>query len=125
MHGHLPRRYDFILALTVIPFATAILSAAAIRLDPRLERAARDLGETGAAHSIGVILSLADLSISMFPAGRVQPLSLIVASQFRRELSPDLNAIQAVVLILTALLVAANELMRARRSPLPAHRGSE
>lgn len=121
--------------LMVIPFATAIVSAAAIRFDPRLEEAARDLGATawqsfrrvvlpqlrpalGAAYSIGVILSLADLSISTFLAGRVQPLSLIVASQFRRELSPDLNAMQVVVLALTALLVAANELMRARRSAL-------
>ena len=121
--------------LMAIPFATAIVSGAAIRLDPRLEEAARDLGATawqsfrrvvlpqlrpalGAAYSIGVILSLADLAISMFLAGRVQPLSLIVASQFRRELSPDLNAMQVVVLALTALLVAANEFMRARRTAL-------
>jgi spermidine/putrescine transport system permease protein len=115
--------------LVVLPFATAIIAAAAMRLDPGLEEAARDLGATpwqsfrrvvlpqlksalGAAYSVGVILSLADLAISMFLAGRVQPLSLIVVSQFRRELSPDLNAMQVVVLILTALLVAANELSR-------------
>jgi spermidine/putrescine transport system permease protein len=118
--------------LVVIPFATAIVAAAAIRLDPRLEEAARDLGATacqsfrlvvlpqlkpalGAAYSVGVILSLADLAISMFLAGRIQPLSLIVTSQFRRELSPDLNAMQVVVLALTALLVLANELARGRR----------
>ena len=119
--------------LVVIPFATVIVAAAAIRLDPRLEEAARDLGATawqsfrrvilpqlkpalGAAYSVGVILSLADLAISMFLAGRVQPLSLIVTSQFRRELSPDLNAMQVVVLALTALLVAANEIARGRRA---------
>lgn len=121
--------------LVVIPFATAIVAAAAIRLDPRLEEAARDLGANawqsfrrvvlpqltpalGAAYSVGVILSLADLAISMFLAGRVQPLSLVVMSQFRRELSPDLNAMQVVVLIFTALLVGANELVRGRRGAI-------
>lgn len=114
-------------SLVVIPFATAIIAAVVVRLDPGIEEAARDLGATpwqsfrrvvlpqlksalAAAYSVGVILSLADLAISMFLAGRTQPLSLIVASQFRRELSPDLNAMQVVVLVLTALLVAANEL---------------
>jgi spermidine/putrescine transport system permease protein len=116
-------------ALVVIPFTTAIIAAVVVRLDPRIEEAARDLGATpwqsfwrvvlpqlksalGAAYSVGVILSLADLAISMFLAGRTQPLSLIVASQFRRELSPDLNAMQVVVLLLTALVVVANELAR-------------
>jgi spermidine/putrescine transport system permease protein len=116
-------------ALVVIPFTTAIIAAAVVRLDPRLEEAARDLGATpwqsfrrvvlpqlkpglGAAYSVGVILSLGDLAIAMFLAGHTQPLSLIVMSQFRRELSPDLNAMQIVVLVLTALVVAANELSR-------------
>jgi spermidine/putrescine transport system permease protein len=115
--------------LVVIPFTTAIVAAVVVRLDPRLEEAARDLGATpwqsfcrvvlpqlkpalGAAYSAGVILSLADVAIAMFLAGRTQPLSLIVMSQFRRELSPDLNAMQVVVLALTALLVAANALAR-------------
>jgi spermidine/putrescine transport system permease protein len=115
--------------LVVIPFTTAIIAAVVVRLDPRIEEAARDLGATpwqsfrrvvlpqlkpalGAAYSVGVILSLADLAISMFLAGRTQPLSLIVMSQFRRELSPDLNAMQVVVLLLTALVVIANELAR-------------
>ncbi|MVA23084.1 ABC transporter permease [Agrobacterium vitis] len=118
--------------LVAIPFATTIIAATVIRLDKRLEDAARDLGATpwqsfrrivlpqlkgaiGAAYSIGVILSLADLTISMFLAGRTQPLSLIVASQFRRELKPDLNAMQVVVLLLTALIVIASELYRRNR----------
>jgi spermidine/putrescine transport system permease protein len=123
-----------ILAQTIvaIPFTTTIIAAVLIRLDPRLEEAARDLGATpwqsfrrvllpqlnvalSAAYSIGVILSLADLTISMFLAGRTQPLSLIVASEFRRELKPDLNAMQVVVLLLTALIVALTEINRRRR----------
>ncbi|WP_137130768.1 ABC transporter permease [Rhizobium sp. FY34] len=119
--------------LIAIPFATTIIAATVIRLDKRLEDAARDLGATpwqtfrrvvlpqlkgaiGAAYSIGVILSLADLTISMFLAGRTQPLSLIVASQFRRELKPDLNAMQVVVLLLTALIVVASEVYRRSRA---------
>ncbi|MCJ8509450.1 ABC transporter permease [Rhizobium lemnae] len=118
--------------LVAIPFTTTIIAAVVIRLDRRLEEAARDLGATpwqsfrkvtlpqikgaiGAAYSIGVILSLADLTISMFLAGRTQPLSLVVASQFRRELKPDLNAMQVVVLCLTAIILLLSELYRRKR----------
>ncbi|CZT37211.1 ABC transporter permease [Rhizobium sp. 9140] len=125
--------------LVAVPFATTIIAAVLIRLDPRLEEAARDLGATpwqsfrrvllpqlsgalGAAYSISVILSLADLTISMFLAGRTQPLSLVVASEFRRELKPDLNAMQVSVLVLTAVIVALTELnrrrLRRRASPM-------
>lgn len=115
--------------LVAIPFATTIIAAVLIRLDPRLEEAARDLGATplqsfrrvllpqlggaiGAAYSISVVLSLADLTIAMFLSGRVQPLSLIVASESRRELKPDLNAMQVAVLLLTAAIVTFTELHR-------------
>lgn len=119
-------------SLVALPFATALISAAMIRLDHRLIEAARDLGATpwqaflkvllpqirpalSGAYSVGVILSLADLTIAMFLAGRTQPLSLIVASEFRRELRPDLNAMQVVVLALTVLLVGGSEVYRRRR----------
>lgn len=118
-------------AMVVVPFTTAMLSAVLIRLDPRLDEAARDLGATplqsfrlvllpqiksalAGAFSVGVILSLADLTIAMFLAGRTQPLSLMVASEFRRELRPDLNAMQVAVLALTAVIVALSELYRRR-----------
>ncbi len=117
--------------LVTVPFTITIIAAVLIRLDPRLEEAARDLGATpwqsfrrvvlpqlnsaiGAAYSIGVILSLADLTISMFLAGRTQPLSLVIASEFRRELKPDLNAMQVVILALTAVIVTLTELNRRR-----------
>ena len=113
--------------VVAVPFTTAIIASVLSRLDPRLEEAARDLGATpwmcfrrvtfpqirpavSAAYSVGVILSLADLTIGLYLAGRTQPLSLIVASEFRRELSPDLNAMQVSVLVLTALIVVMTEL---------------
>lgn len=118
-------------ALVAVPFATALIAAVLIRFDARLTEAARDLGATpwqgfrlvllphlkgvlSGAFSVGVILSLADLTIAMFLAGRTQPLSMIVASEFRRELRPELNAMQVVVLALTAAIVAASEIYRSR-----------
>ncbi len=112
--------------IVAVPFTTAIIASVLAQLDPRLEEAARDLGATPwicfrritwpqikpavtAAYSVGVILSLADLTIGLYLAGRTQPLSLIVASEFRRELSPDLNAMQVSVLALTALIVVLTE----------------
>lgn len=121
-------------SMVVVPFTTVLLSAVLIRLDPRLDEAARDLGATpwqsfrlvlvpqirsalAGAYSVGVVLSLADLTISMFLAGRTQPLSLMVASEFRRELRPDLNAMQVTVLALTAVIVASGEIIRRRSRP--------
>jgi spermidine/putrescine transport system permease protein len=49
--------------------------------------------------------------------GSTQPLSLILASAFRRELSPDLNAMQMVVLALTIAIVALTETYRRLRGP--------
>ncbi len=123
-------------SLVVIPFTTVILTSVLLTIDPRLDEAARDLGATpwksfrlvlltqiksalAGAFSVGVILSLADLTISLFLAGRTQPLSLMVASEFRRELRPDLNAMQVAVLGLTALLVAISEIYRRRRNRRP------
>ena len=116
-------------ALTILPFTTVILASVLVRMDPRLEEAARDLGATPwqafarvtwpqmrggivAAYSVGVILSLSDLALCLFLAGRTQPLSLIVASAFRRELSPELNAMQVIVLALTLVVVAVSETAR-------------
>ena len=119
-------------ALVAAPFATALVTAVLLRFDRRMTEAARDLGATpwqsfrfvmlphlkaalGGAYSVGVILSLADLTIATFLSGRTQPLSLIVASEFRRELRPDINAMQVVVLALTALVIGAGQFFRSRR----------
>lgn len=115
--------------LVILPFTTLILTAVLVSLDHRLEEAARDLGASPlqafryvvlpqlkgglvAAYSVGVILSLSDLTLSMYLAGRTQPLSVIVASAFRTELSPDLNAMQVAVLALTVAIVIAVELFQ-------------
>ena len=127
-----PFTIGLVLTYNNLPFMVLASWVSAEMVDRRLIEAARDLGAspwqaflrvllpqirpalTG-AYSVGVILSLADLTIAMFLAGRTQPLSLMVASEFRRELRPDLNAMQVVVLALTAALVGISELYRRRR----------
>ena len=116
-------------ALITLPFALVILFSVLARLDPRLEEAARDLGATPmqafwritlprlrsgliVSYSLCVIFSLADLTLSTYLAGSTQPLSVIVASAFKTKLSPDLNALQVVMLALTAAIAGATAIGR-------------
>jgi len=113
----------------ILPFTVLIIASVVVRLDKALEEAARDLGASpfqafrrvvlpqlrmglSAAYSIAVILSVSDLTLSLYLAGRTQPLSIIVASAFRTRLSPDLNAMQVLVLLATIVIVVAIELAR-------------
>lgn len=116
----------FAQTLVIVPFTTALITSVLLQLDRRLEEAARDLGATPwqsfakvvwpqikstviSAYSVGVILSLGDLTVATFLSGRVQPLSIIVASQFLRQLSPSLNAMQVVLLTATASIVVVTQ----------------
>mgnify|MGYP002713090039 CR=1 FL=1 len=120
-------------AAVILPFTTLVIASVAIRLDKALEEAARDLGASpwqafrrvvfpqlkiglSVAYSIAVILSISDLTLSVFLSGRIQPLSIIVASAFRTRLSPDLNAMQVLVLLATIAIVIAIETARRRRA---------
>jgi ABC-type spermidine/putrescine transport system permease subunit II len=119
-------------ATAFLPFTTMLVGAAVLRLDHRLEEAARDLGASPlvtlrmvtlpllapailAAFSAGMILSLADTTLARQLAGPVQPLSLVVASAFQRELRPDLNAMQTVLLAATFLVLGLGLARRHRR----------
>jgi ABC-type spermidine/putrescine transport system permease subunit II len=62
-----------------------------------------------------MILSLADATLARQLAGPVQPLSLVVASAFQRELRPDLNAMQTVLLAATFLVLGLGLARRHRR----------
>lgn len=118
--------------LVILPFTTALLGSVLLAVDPRLEEAARDLGASPfmrfrlvlfpllrgvyvAAVSIGMILSLADVTLAQFLSGRAQTLSMVVASRFLREMQPDINAVQVILLTLTALFVILAEVLRRRR----------
>lgn len=118
--------------LVILPFTTALLASVLLAIDPRLEEAARDLGASAwvrfryvlfpllkgvyvAAVSIGTILSLADVTLAQFLSGRAQTLSMVVASRFLREMQPDINAVQVILLSLTALFLILAEVLRRRR----------
>ena len=74
------------------------------------------------SYSLGVILSLADLTLSTYLAGSYQPLSVIVASAFKTKLSPDLNALQVVMLAVTAVIAALGGIVRRRLRYVRKHR---
>jgi spermidine/putrescine transport system permease protein len=118
--------------LVILPFTTALLASVLLAIDPKLEEAARDLGASAwvrfrfvlfpllrgvyvAAVSIGMILSLADVTLAQFLSGRAQTLSMVVASRFLREMQPDINAVQVILLSLTAFFVILAEVLRRRR----------
>lgn len=115
--------------LIILPFTTALITSALLGIDPRLEEAARDLGASAwqrlrlilfplvrgvfvAAMSVGMILSLADVTLAQFLSGRAQTLSMVVASRFLREMQPDINAVQVIMLSLTALFVLVAAILR-------------
>lgn len=118
--------------LVILPFTTALLASVLLAIDPKIEEAARDLGASAfarfrfvlfpllrgvyvAAISIGMILSLADVTLAQFLSGRAQTLSMVVASRFLREMQPDINAVQVILLSLTAAFVILAEVLRRRR----------
>lgn len=105
--------------LMTLPFSTIIIGAALMRMDPRLVEAARDLGASPtrafravtlpllkpaltAAYSLAAILSMSDLTLATYLSGRFQTLAVTISSAFRIELTPDLNALQALILFVIA-----------------------
>ena len=49
-----------------------------------------------------------------FTSGRAQPLSVLVASDFRFDLSPKLNALAMLIVLFNVAVIAASELLRRR-----------
>jgi spermidine/putrescine transport system permease protein len=52
--------------------------------------------------------------VTSFVSGRTQPLSVLVASDFRFHLSPKLDALATLIVLANILLVAGSELVRRR-----------
>jgi len=118
-------------SVIILPFATVIIGSVLWRGDPRLEEAAADLGATGwqafrlvtlplmkngimAAAFVGFVLSSAEYTVSFFTSGRVQPLSVLVASDFRFNLSPTLNALAMLIVLFNVVIVVLSEVLRRR-----------
>lgn len=118
-------------SLVILPFSTMVITSVLIRLDRRLEEAAADLGANGwqvftrvllplmrnglvASFFIAFVLSSAEYVVTSFVSGRVQPLSIMIASDFRFHLSPKVDALATLIVIGNLLLVAVSELVRRR-----------
>ncbi len=118
-------------ALIIMPFTTLVVASVLIRIDRRIEEAAADLGASGwaifrrvqlplmrngliAALFVGFVLSSSEYVVTAFLSGRTQPLSILVASDFRFHLSPTLDALAILIVILNMALVAIGEFVRFR-----------
>ncbi len=118
-------------SLIILPFSAMVIASVLIRLDHRLEEAAADLGASGwqvfsrvqlplmrnglvASFFIAFVLSSSEYVVTSFVSGRTQPLSIMVASDFRFHLSPKLDALATLIVVANILLVAGGELVRRR-----------
>ncbi|EGB14553.1 binding-protein-dependent transport systems inner membrane component [Pseudodesulfovibrio mercurii] len=118
-------------AMIILPFVTVIIASVLFRVDKRLEEAAGDLGATPwqtfrrvtlplmkngilAGSFISFVLSNAEYTVSYFTSGRAQPLSVLVASDFRFHLSPSLNALAMLIVFFNILVIVISEWFRRR-----------
>ncbi len=119
-------------SLIILPFATIIVASVLIGVDRRLEEAAADLGASGlqtfrlvtlplirngilAAAFIAFVLATAEYTVAFFTSGRQQPLAVLIASDFRFDLSPKLNALAMLIVVFNILVIALSEAVRRRR----------
>jgi len=118
-------------SLIILPFTTLVVASVLIRIDPQIEEAAADLGASSwaiflrvqlplmrngliAASFVGFVLSSSEYVVTAFLSGRTQPLSILVASDFRFNLSPTLDALSILIVVLNMALVAIGEFVRFR-----------
>ena len=119
-------------ALIILPFVTVIIASVMFRMDKALEEAAGDLGATPwqtfrmvtlplmkngimAGAFISFVLSNAEYTVSFFTSGRAQPLSVLVASDFRFHLSPSLNALAMLIVFFNILIIVTSEWFRHKK----------
>jgi spermidine/putrescine transport system permease protein len=119
-------------ALIILPFVTVIIASVMVRMDKALEEAAGDLGATPwqtfrmvtlplmkngimAGAFISFVLSNAEYTVSFFTSGRAQPLSVLVASDFRFHLSPSLNALAMLIVFFNILIIVTSEWFRRKK----------
>jgi spermidine/putrescine transport system permease protein len=118
-------------AIIILPFTTLVIASVLMRIDRRLEEAAADLGASAwsafrrvtlplmrngllAAWFVAFVLSSSEYVLTSFLSGRRQPLSILVASDFRFNISPALNALALMIVAANLALVAFGEFNRLR-----------
>ena len=118
-------------SIVILPFTTLIIASVLIRIDKQLEEAAADLGASGfsafrriilplmkngllAAWFIAFVLSSSEYVLTSYLSGRRQPLSVLVASDFRFNISPALDALALMIVVANLGLIALGEFVRMR-----------
>ncbi len=117
-----------------ISFVAVVVRASLKNFDWRLEEAAQDLGANEwqtffrvtlplilpgilAGALLAFTLSLDDYVITFFTTGPgASTLTIEVFSKIKRAVSPEINAISTVMLLASALLVAASQLLQRRHA---------
>ncbi len=115
--------------IIILPFTTLVIASVLIRIDRRIEEAAADLGadrfgifsrvilpltKNGlmAASFVAFVLSSSEYVLTSFVSGRDQPLSILVASDFRFNISPTLNALAILIVLANIILIGIGEFAR-------------
>lgn len=120
-------------SLFCLSYAALTLKARLAGFDPTLELAAQDLGAPPlaafrrvtlpllapgllAATLLSFSLSFDDYVISSFTAGEIVTLPLYLAGAFQREISPQIQVLSTLVLMVSAVLLVLASPPRQRRS---------
>lgn len=115
--------------IIILPFTTLVIVSVLIRIDRRIEEAAADLGADSfdvfrrvilpltknglmAASFVAFVLSSSEYVLTSFVSGREQPLSILVASDFRFNISPTLNALAILIVLANIILIGIGEFAR-------------
>lgn len=120
-----------------ISYVAVIVRSRALSLDPRMEEAARDLGASAreafvhvtlpliaSAVAAGALISFAlsfdDLIITSFNAGvGSSTLPLYIYSRIKFGVTPEINAISTIVVVVTATGILASTIYTSRRNRRP------
>jgi spermidine/putrescine transport system permease protein len=119
-----------------LPIVAVIVRARLRKLDPGLEEAARDLGATAwqafrlvtlpllmpailGAALMAFTISLDDFIVTFFTAGPgATTLPLRVYSMVKSSVTPEINALSAILVLVSMALIAASLALQ-RKSPMP------
>ncbi len=118
-------------SIVILPVSTLIIASVLIRIDRRLIEVVADLGASGwssfrrgvlplmgngllLAWVIAFVLSSSEYVLTACLSGRAQPVSGLVASDFRFNLAPSLNALAVLIVLGNIALVVLAETIRRR-----------
>lgn len=114
--------------VVAVPYVTLVVSARLVGLDPRIEEAAYDLGATRARIIVDILLPLLrpaiigsaliaftlsfdEVVITFFTTGTENTLPTTIWAMLRFGITPEINAVSTLTMIMTVALALASEAM--------------